>query len=91
MALELKCIVETSSQITVNFHCKSCSFHFNSYLKQLYISNKTERFGNKNGCDVICIEAFERRADLGYRQTASMNKDIDSGHICSNLRTSGIF
>ena len=45
----------------------SCSFLFNSYLKQLYISNKTEHFSNKSGCGVMCTEAFKRRAGLGYR------------------------
>ena len=38
--LRMKCIVETSL-ITVSFHCISCSFHLNSYLKQQYISNKS--------------------------------------------------
>ena len=70
MTLELKRVVETRL-ITVSFHCISHSFHFNSELKQLYISNKMERFSNKNGCGETCIEAFKRRAGLGYRQAAS--------------------
>ena len=44
--------------------------YFCSDLKQLYISNKMERFSYKGGCDVhgrTCIEAFKRRAGLGYR------------------------
>ena len=61
----LKCVVETNL-IRVSYHCISRSFHFNSYLKQLYISNKTERFSYKSGCSVTRIEAFRRRADLGY-------------------------
>ena len=35
--------------------------HLYSHLKQLYISNKTERFSYKGGCGVCgytCIEAF---------------------------------
>ena len=46
--------------------CISRFFHFNSYLKQLYISNKIECFSNKNGCGVTHIEVFKRRASLGY-------------------------
>ena len=38
-------IVETSL-ITVNFCYINHSFHFNSYLTQLYISNKMEHFSN---------------------------------------------
>ena len=40
-----------------------------SHLKQLYISNKTKHFSYKGGCGVLghtCIEAFKRRAGLGY-------------------------
>ena len=44
--------------------------HFYSHVKQLYISNKTERFSYKGGC-AVCgrtrIKAFKRRAGLGYR------------------------
>ena len=43
--------------------------HFYSHLKQLYISNKMERFSYKGGCGVlgcICIKAFRRKACLGY-------------------------
>ena len=59
IALKLKCVVETNL-IRVSYCCISCSFHFNSYLKQLYISNKTERFSYK--VDVVwrvlrCLEA----------------------------------
>ena len=40
-----------------------------SHLKQLPISNKTKRFSYKGWC-VVCgcsrIEAFKRRAGLGY-------------------------
>ena len=48
--------------------------HFYSYLKQPYISNKTEQFSNKGGCGMCGrtrIEAFKRRAGLGYRYTSS--------------------
>ena len=41
-----------------------------SHLKQLYISNKMKRFSYKGGCGVrgrTRIEAFKRRAGLGYR------------------------
>ena len=54
----------------------SYSFPFNSYLKQLYINNKTECFSNKNGCGAMHIEAFKRRASLGYRQTALGTSNI---------------
>ena len=64
VALELKRVVETCL-ITVIFHCISRSFHFNSCLKQLYISNKMEHFSNKKGCGIMHIEAFKRRASLG--------------------------
>ena len=40
-----------------------------SHLKLPYISNKTKRFSYKGGCGVrgcTCIEAFNRRAGLGY-------------------------
>ena len=40
-----------------------------SHLKQLPISNKTKRFSYKGGCGVrgrSRIEAFKRRAGLGY-------------------------
>ena len=46
------------------------SIHCNSHLKQLYLSNKTECFSYKGGCGVrerMRIEAFKRRAVLGYR------------------------
>ena len=29
------------------------------HLKQLYISNKTEHFNYKGGCDIMCIEVFK--------------------------------
>ena len=44
--------------------------HFYSHLKQLYISNKMKRFSYKGGCGMcerVHIEAFKRRAGLGYR------------------------
>ena len=63
--------IEETSLITVSIHCISCSFHFNTYLKQLYISKKTEHFSNKSGHGVSTIKAFKRRAGLGYRQTGS--------------------
>ena len=69
MVLELKCVIETNL-IRVSYRCKSHSFHFNSYLKQVYISNKTECFNYKGGCGVTCIEAFNGGVGLGYRQTA---------------------
>ena len=42
VALELKAVVETTL-IRISYCCISHSFHFDSYLKQLY-SNKTECF-----------------------------------------------
>ena len=70
MTLELKHILQTSL-ITVCLCYMNRSFHFNNYLKQLYISNKTEHFSYKSGCGMMHIEAFKIRADLGYRQMAS--------------------
>ena len=43
----------------------------NSSLKQLYISNKIERFSYKHGCAMILIEAFKRRAGLSCRLIVS--------------------
>ena len=43
---------------------------FYSHLKQLYMSNKTERFSYKDGCGMrghTHIEVIKRRAGLGYR------------------------
>ena len=40
-AIDLKHVVEIKL-IRVSYHCISWFFHFNSYLKQLYISNKME-------------------------------------------------
>ena len=43
--------------------------HLYSHLKQPYISNKTKRFSYKGVCGVYGrtrIEAFKRRAGLGY-------------------------
>ena len=42
----------------------------NSYLKHLYISNKTEHCNYKSGCGICkhtCIKAFKRRVDLSYK------------------------
>ena len=44
--------------------------HCNSRYKQLYSSNKTERFSYKGGCGIhehMHIEMFKRIAGLGYR------------------------
>ena len=44
--------------------------HFYSHLKQLCMSNKTERFGYNAGCGMqvgTCIEVIKRRSGLGYR------------------------
>ena len=41
-----------------------------SLFKQLYTSNKTEHFSYKGGCTMrrqTRIEAFKRKASLGYR------------------------
>ena len=48
--------------------------HFNSLLKQLYISNKVRCVSYKGVCGVlghIHIEMFKRRAGLGYRLMSS--------------------
>ena len=46
------------------------SVHSNSCWKQLYLSNKTERFIYKGGCSIhedTRIEAFKKGAGLAYR------------------------
>ena len=46
--------------------------NFNSHLKQLYISNKTECFSYKGGYGILertCIETFKTRAVLDYTYT----------------------
>ena len=51
------------------------SFYFNSRLKQLYISKKTDQFSYKGVCDVrghAHIEGVKRRVSLGYRQKAGV-------------------
>ena len=42
------------------------SFHFNSSLKQLYISSKMEHFSCKGGYGMMYIKASKRRASFGY-------------------------
>ena len=58
--LELKHIVDTNiiRQLTLYKLVISCKTH----LKQLYMSNKVEHFGNKGGCGI------KRRVGLGYRK-----------------------
>ena len=34
-----------------------CYFHFSNHLKQLYISNRMERFSYKGGCG-ICVSRY---------------------------------
>ena len=44
------------------------------FYSELYINNRTEHFSYKGGCGMrgyVCVDAFERRAGLGYRLTAS--------------------
>ena len=51
----------------------SHSFHFNSHLKQLYISNKMEQFSYKDRCGIhgyTHIKVFKIRDGLGNRQIA---------------------
>ena len=57
------------SPSNVLMYTVSHSFHFNNYLKQLYMNNKTEHFSYKYGYGMTHM-AFTRRAGLGYRQTA---------------------
>ena len=65
MALELKHIIETNL-VRISHHCISHSYHFNSHLKRLYISNKTERFSYKGGlvCVGIHISSVEKKSWL---------------------------
>ena len=46
------------------------SLHFDSHLKQLYISNKMEHFSCKGRCAWYTSKCL-RRSSLGYRLTAS--------------------
>ena len=55
VVLELKCVIETNP-IRVSYHCIS----YNSFLKQLYISNKTEHFSYKSGYGLTHIETFKK-------------------------------
>ena len=68
--LKLKCVIDTNlirpQQLSTSHY-----FHFNSHLKQLHISNKTEYFSYKGMCGIcgchMCIKAFKRTADLRCR------------------------
>ena len=42
------------------------SFHFNSSLKWLYISSKTDCFSYKGWCGMMSIKVFKGRANFGY-------------------------
>ena len=53
-----------------------CVMETNPIRKQLYLSNKMDRFSYKGGCgecEHTHIEAFKRRAGLDYRQTVPVN------------------
>ena len=69
MALALVRVVETNL-IRVSQHCISHCFHFDSHLRQLYTSNKTDCFCNKGGFGVCGrhthIKVFKRIAGLDY-------------------------
>ena len=67
--LIMKCVIETIL-IRVSCCCISRFFKFNNHLKQLYISNKTERFGYKYGYGMTLTKMFKRRAGLDYRLMA---------------------
>ena len=58
MALELKHVIETNL-ISITYCCISCYFHFNIPFKQLYTSNKIERFSFKGGCAVLMHTRIE--------------------------------
>ena len=67
LTVEVRCI---TNLIRVIFRCISHYFHFNIPFKQLYTSNKKERFSYKGGCSMhecMHIEVLKRRAGLGYR------------------------
>ena len=49
MVIAFMRIIETNL-IRVSLHFISRSFHFNNYLKQLYLNNKMERVSYKDGC-----------------------------------------
>ena len=68
MALALKRITE-NNLIGLSYRCISFCYYFCSHIKQLYISNKMERFSYKGKCGVwehhMCIE--EELPSRGYR------------------------
>ena len=48
----------------VSYRFISCYFQFKSYLKQLYISHKTEHFSYKNGCGVCVLGYLKEELTL---------------------------
>ena len=71
--LRIELVVETNL-VRVSYYCISHSFHFDSHLEQLYISNKMEEFNNKGECGICgytCIKAFKNKVGLHYRQMIS--------------------
>ena len=70
VVLELKHVVETNI-IRASYCFITLYLNLNSHLNWLYIRNKTMSFSYDCGCGIcehcICIEAFTRRAGLGYR------------------------
>ena len=61
--------VEAHCRNQPNKHCISHYFCFKSRLNQSYISNKTEHFSYKGGCDTHVLRHLcKRGAGLGYNR-----------------------
>ena len=56
--LKIEGIVKTNL-IRVSYCCISCSFHCNSYLKQLYIARQGTYVSYNTECSVTCIKVFK--------------------------------
>ena len=57
MVIAFMRIIETNL-IRVSLRCINRYFHFNNYLKQLYLNNKKERVSYKDGCYMRTLATF---------------------------------
>ena len=63
MALELNCVVETNLRNKNKIALYKLLLHLYSHLKQLYISNKTERLSYKGGRGVHVSRRLKEELD----------------------------
>ena len=61
LSLALMHIVETNLRNNTKLVLNELLIHFNSYLKQMYISNKTEWFSNKEGVVYVGVHILVLR------------------------------